>query len=592
MVESRHQYQEMHEVTVVLESFDPAYRSWSAAFRQPVEVHEARKLDQVLRVLAAAERGAASGRWAVVAVSYEAAPAFEPATLVHDPGCFPLAWVALFDRAHDLPAPLAAAGSLACPHWEPGLAFDKYAAAVECIQCAIARGDCYQVNYTFPLQGKFQGDAWTWYRALGAAQGAGYCAWLDLGRYLVMSLSPELFFEKKANRLRARPMKGTIPRGRWNEEDQAQRDWLSSSSKNRAENLMIVDLLRNDLGRVSLPGSVRVTNLFEIERYETLFQMTSTIESVCRPQTTLTDLFRALFPCGSVTGAPKISAMQIIRKLEADPRHLYTGTIGLIRPGGDCIFSVAIRTLILDKETSEVTFGVGGGITYDSTAEDEHAECLAKARFLAQCRPPFDLLETLLLERGDYFLLERHVRRIEESAEYFGFSWNEGAVRQKLEEVRGALDPGHWRVRLLAARDANLRAEVTPFAPAQEYIWRVGVAPEPLDSRNPFLCHKTTCRSFYQDPLQARPDCDDVIFCNERGEVTESSIANVVIVKDGQRLTPPRTSGLLAGTFRAELLAAGEIRERVLTRDELRKADEIYLINSVQKWMRAQLVDT
>jgi para-aminobenzoate synthetase / 4-amino-4-deoxychorismate lyase len=404
-----------------------------------------------------------------------------------------------------------------------------------------------------------------------------------------MSLSPELFFERQANRLRVRPMKGTVFRGRWNEEDQAQRDWLNSSSKNRAENLMIVDLLRNDLGRVSLPGSVQVTRLFDVERYETLFQMTSTIESVCSPQTTLTDLFRALFPCGSVTGAPKISAMQIIRNLEPHPRHLYTGTIGLIRPGGDCTFNVAIRTLILDEETNTVTFGVGGGVTYDSTAEEEYAECLAKARFLNQHRPPFDLLETLLLERGDYFLLERHLRRMKESAAYFGFRWNESAVRQKLVEVRGAVDPGYWRVRLLASRDGNLRTEATPFVMASEKVWRVGVSSEPLDSRNPFLCHKTTYRSFYQDPLRARPDCDDVIFCNERGEVTESSVANVVIVRDRQKLTPHRASGLLAGTFRGELLAAGAIREQVFTTDDLRRADEIYLINSVQKWMRSHL---
>jgi para-aminobenzoate synthetase / 4-amino-4-deoxychorismate lyase len=580
----------MHDVTVVLESFDPARTGWSAAFGQPVEVHEARRLDQVLPVLAEAERAATSGHWATVVVGYEAAPAFEPAMQAYDPSCFPLAWVAVFDRAHDLPARIASE-SQACPEWQPGLAFGEYVAAVESIRGSIARGDCYQVNYTFPLQGKFRGDAWSWYRALGAAQGAGYCAWLDLGRYLVLSLSPELFFERQASQLRTRPMKGTVLRGRWNEEDQAQRDWLSSSSKNRAENLMIVDLLRNDLGRVSLPGSVQVTKLFEVERYETLFQMTSTIESACRPQTTLTDLFCALFPCGSVTGAPKISAMQIIRNLEPNPRHLYTGTIGLIRPGGDCTFNVAIRTLLLDKKTSEVIFGVGGGITYDSTAKEEYAECLTKASFLSQRRPPFDLLETLLLERGDYFLLERHLRRMRESAEYFGFSWHEGAVRQKLGEVRGSLDQGYWRVRLLAARDGNLRAEVTPFAAAPENVWRVRTAPEPLDSRNPFLCHKTTYRSFYKDPLQARPDYDDLIFYNERGEVTESSVANVVIVRGGQRLTPPRTSGLLAGTFRAELLATGDIREQVFTLDDLRRADEIYLINSVQKWVRARLVD-
>ena len=354
----------MHDVTVVLESFDPARTGWSAAFGQPVEVHEARRLDQVLPVLAEAERAAASGHWATVVVGYEAAPAFEPAMQAYDPSCFPLAWVAVFDRAHDLPARIASE-SQACPEWQPGLAFGEYVAAVESGSVFRRRGDCYQVNYAFPLQGKFRGDAWSWYRALGAAQGAGYCAWLDLGRYLVLSLSPEL---RKTGKPAANPpheghrAPRALERGGPSTARLAQR----CSSKNRAENLMIVDLLRNDLGRVSLPGSVQVTKLFEVERYETLFQMTSTIESACRPQTTLTDLFCALFPCGSVTGAPKISAMQIIRNLEPNPRHLYTGTIGLIRPGGDCTFNVAIRTLLLDKKTSEVIFGVGGGITYDS----------------------------------------------------------------------------------------------------------------------------------------------------------------------------------------------------------------------------------
>lgn len=574
----------------VFESFDPSNSGWSAAFGKPIAVYQAYRLNEVLPVLEQAQRAASMGHWVALMLSYEAAPAFEPAMQAHPPGKFPLAWAGVFEPPHSGVASVVPS-DFSGAEWQPQLSFHNYAEAVAGIRSAIVRGDCYQVNYTFPLQSRFEGDLWGWYRALGTAQGAGYCAWLDLGRFVVISLSPELFFELKADRLRTRPMKGTAPRGRWKAEDDAQHEWLRNSAKNRAENLMIVDLLRNDLGRVSLPGSVQVTSLFEIERYETLFQMTSTIQSIAKPGLRLSDLLFALFPCGSVTGAPKISAMRIIRELEPFQRNVYTGAIGLVRPGGDCTFNVSIRTVVFDKETRQATFGVGGGITYDSTAENEYAECLSKARFLERLRPSFDLLETLLLEEGSYFLLDRHMQRMQESAAYFGFAWSEAAARLALEDVRANHPKDCWRVRLLATRSGELRTEAIslPVA-APGKVWRVSLASKPLDSQSPFLYHKTTHRRFYEEPLQARPDCDDLIFFNEHGEVTESGIANLVIVKHGEKLTPARASGLLAGTFREELLSAGAIREQVLTRNDVIDADQIYLINSVRKWMAAILV--
>ncbi len=576
--------------TAIFESFYPDQQTWSAAFVQPVLVHQAYRLEEVLCVLREAENAANAGRWATVMLSYEAAPAFEPAMEVHEPGEFPLAWVAVFEALSDIPTTVPFT-NLAGSEWRPLVSFRDYAAAIESIRGTIALGDCYQVNYTFQLQGQFQGDPWPWYRGLGLAQAAGYCAWLDLGRYVVMSLSPELFFEKHGRHLCTRPMKGTAPRGRWKEEDETQREWLKMSAKNRAENIMIVDLLRNDLGRVSEPGSIKVTRLFEIEQYETLFQMTSTIESVCKRDIGVVELLRALFPCGSVTGAPKISATRIIHSLEPAPRRVYTGAIGLVQPGGDCIFNVAIRTLIYDRKLGEATFGVGGGITYDSTADEEYSECLTKACFLQQRRPSFDLVETLLLRQGEYFLLNRHVRRMKHSAEYFGFTWDEHKVRQKLEEAQRECLQGCWRVRLLASKDGQLEAEVMALIAEPERVWRVGLAEQALDSSNRFLFHKTTHRPFYEQPLQERPDCDDLIFFNERDEITESSIANVVIVEGTRKVTPARTAGLLAGTFRDELLAAGTICERVISKEDLSSADEICLINSVRRWMRAVLVE-
>jgi len=386
-------------------------------------------------------------------------------------------------------------------------------------------------------------------------------------------------------------MKGTAPRGRWASEDAEQRNKLETSEKNRAENLMIVDLLRNDLGRVSVPGTIRVPRLFDVERYATLFQMTSTIESVCRPGTALVDLFGALFPCGSVTGAPKIRSMKMIRSLEASPRGVYTGALGLVRPGGDCTFSVAIRTLVLDTGTGRAVFGVGGGITYDSTPADEYDECLAKARFLTVAPPAFQLIETLRLEDGVYFLPGRHVARMVESAAFFEFPLEESMVCAALEAIRVEHPRGVWKVRLLVSSRGEIHSEASPLIGPKDQVWRVGLATAPLDSANHFLCHKTTHRIFYEQPVQERADCDDLIFWNERGEVTESSIANVVVELDGKRWTPPRSSGLLAGTFREELLALGEIREKVILKEELKCAQGLFLINSVRRWIPAKWID-
>ena len=576
--------------TAVFESFNPLHSGWACVLESPLKVHSARALNEVVPLLQEADRAARNGLWAALLLSYETAPAFDSSMEVHPSNDFPLGWLALF-REPSSRAPDFELSSFVNPMWNPSVARGCYTAAIAAIRSAIAKGDCYQVNYTFPMESRFQGDAWAWYRALGAAQGAGYSAWIDLGRYHVLSFSPELFFEREGNVLRARPMKGTVPRGRWASEDAEQRSKLEKSEKNQAENLMIVDLLRNDLGRVSVPGTVRVPRLFDVEHYATLFQMTSTIESVCRPDTGLVDLFGALFPCGSVTGAPKISSMKMIRSLEPSPRGVYTGAIGLVRPGGNCTFSVAIRTLVLDTETKRAVFGVGGGITHDSTAEDEYGECLAKARFLIDPPPAFQLIETLRLEAGVYFLLDRHVVRMLESAAFFEFALDEGAVRAALEAIRVEHPQGAWKVRLLVSHKGEIHSEASALIATTGQLWRVGLATAPLDSADRFLFHKTTHRSFYEQPVRERPDCDDVIFWNERGEVTESSIANVVVEMDGERWTPPRSSGLLAGTFRQELLALGEIRERVISKEDLKRAEEVFLINSVRRWMPVKWMD-
>jgi para-aminobenzoate synthetase / 4-amino-4-deoxychorismate lyase len=353
----------------------------SLAFAAPAKTITASNFSEVTHVLDVAEAEAQAGSYVMVMLSYEAAPAFDSALTVHPANSFPLAHAAVYSEPSNPPS---ICSDVASSPWLPAVTKHEYNESVARIRELIAAGDTYQVNYSFPLTSSFDGDALAWFTRLRLAQqGARYSAYVDLGRYKVLSLSPELFFERRGDHVVTKPMKGTVQRGHTTAEDEELARWLQNSIKNRAENVMIVDLLRNDLGKVAVPGSVRVSSLFDLERFETVWQMTSTVEARLRSGTSLTELMAALFPCGSVTGAPKIRTMEIIRELERFPRRAYTGTIGLLRPNGDCTFNVAIRTVVVDTETGVATCSVGGGITIDSTAEDEYQECLVKSRFLS-----------------------------------------------------------------------------------------------------------------------------------------------------------------------------------------------------------------
>ena len=354
----------------------------SAGFNDPVKTVTAASFGEVTNVINFAETQARAGAYVMVMLSYEAAPAFDSALIVHGSNSFPLAYAAVYSEPTN---PVELNSNFALNQWSPAVTKDEYNESVARIRDLIAAGHTYQVNYSFPLNSSFRRDPHAWFQQLRLAQpSARYSAYLDLGRYKILSLSPELFFERRGDHVVTKPMKGTVQRGRTAQEDARLANWLQNSIKNRAENVMIVDLLRNDLGKVSIPGSVHVSSLFDLEQFETVWQMTSTVEATLRSGTSLAELMGALFPCGSVTGAPKIRTMQIIRELERFPRRAYTGTIGLLRPDGNCTFNVAIRTVVLDTETSVATCSVGGGITIDSTAEDEYEECLVKSRFLTR----------------------------------------------------------------------------------------------------------------------------------------------------------------------------------------------------------------
>ena len=554
-------------------------------FTRPVEVLIARDAAGVRDVLERVDAACAGGRYAAGYLSYEAAPAFDRAFRVRPDARWPVAWFAIFDREEDDAEGAHTDASIT--EWKPATTRDAYDRAVTRIRAAIGAGDTYQVNYTIRLRGRASGSARALYERLRAAQGAGYHAFLDLDNHQVVSASPELFFQRRGTRLTTRPMKGTWPRGRFPDEDEAARSALAGSTKDRAENLMIVDLLRNDLGRIARTGTVHVPRLFDVERYRTLWQMTSTIEAEAREGATLFDLFAALFPCGSVTGAPKISTMRFIAELEDAPREVYCGAIGIVEPGGDCTFSVPIRTVLIDGSGC-AEYGVGGGITWDSTAEGEYDELLAKSVLLSEDWPAFSLIETMRAEDAVVHRLPLHVARLKRSAAYFGFAFDEAHVRDVIERALQSHAQGTWRLRLEVNADGEAAAGFTPIEPLRERP-SVAFARRPVASTDRFLFHKTTHREVYESRRAERLDVFDVLLRNERGEVTEFTRGNIVIERDDARWTTPVRCGLLAGTFRQQLLNDGVARERVLYEADVRAATRVWFVNGVREWLEVRL---
>jgi para-aminobenzoate synthetase / 4-amino-4-deoxychorismate lyase len=566
--------------------FEPLGR---LAFAGPVRTLVARTVAEVPAVLRAADAEARAGRWAVGWVAYEAAPAFEPAFRVRAPERGPLACFGVFEAPCDAP-PASGAGDARVTGLAPDVERGAHAAAVESIRAALGRGDAYQVNLTFRLRGRLDGAPLALYERLRAASAARFGAFLAHDGRAIVSASPELFFAREGARVATRPMKGTARRGRFTAEDDGLATALRASEKERAENVMIADLLRNDLGRLARSGSVRVPALFQIERYPTVWQLTSTVEAEIPAAVPLDALFAALFPCGSITGAPKIAATALIAAHERSPRGSYCGAIGVVRPGGDAVFSVAIRTVEVDLETGAATYGTGGGITWGSDPAAEWDEALAKARVLEEPGTAFALLETARAEAGTIALLDRHVARLADSARYFGFPLDPSAARARLAAAAERAGPPGARLRLLAASDGALTVETTPLPVVRDAPAAVALAAEPVRSADRFLFHKTTRRAVYETRRASRPDVFDVLLRNERGELTELTTGNLVAeLAGGERVTPPRTAGLLAGTQRAALLDRGELVERPLMLADLAGARRLWLVNAVRGRVEVRL---
>ncbi len=557
-------------------------------FSNPLKIFEAQTENDVLPVLYEIQSATEGGRYAAGFVSYEASHAFDSALRVKQTSGFPLVWFGIYDKPEEieLPQPANRRNRSVNEAWLPSISKEKYSDSLGRIKYYIREGETYQVNYTMRLKSAFKDNPWHFFIELINAQQCRYGAYIDTGKWTVLSSSPEMFFEYDKGFLSSKPMKGTVKRGLTPEDDSKKASWLKSSDKNRAENLMIVDMVRNDLGRIAVTGTVKAESLFDLEKYPTLWQMTSTVS--CRTDTGMIGIFSALFPPASITGAPKARTMEIIAELEDSPRKLYTGTIGFVTPQGRMQFNVAIRTVIIDKEDSSAEYGVGGGIIWDSEIENEYEECTVKAKILAHNLPEFRLLESILFtpEEG-YFLLDEHMSRISASAEYFSFPFSGDNALALLEEFARSLEKNPCKVRMLLAQDGGIEINSEPVKPAGPI--RVALAESPVDSGNAFLYHKTTNRSVYEDAKSSRPGYDDVILYNERGEITEGSSSNIVVELDGKLLTPPVSCGLLSGTFRNSLIKTGVISERVIKTNALENCSRIYFINSVRKWRSASL---
>jgi para-aminobenzoate synthetase / 4-amino-4-deoxychorismate lyase len=578
---------------VLLESLRPNPQESQTFFiDQPEKIIQCETAGEVDALLIEVQKWTERGYTAFGFLTYEAGYAFLP-NLPEPPRlALPCAWFALSkDFQKQLPEnliPAAKQPAIQDLHLNQDL--KSYEEALTKIKNYIRRGDTYQVNYTLRYNGQYDGSPRDLYSWLRLQQRVNYAALIETADWAVLSFSPELFLRKNGQEILMRPMKGTAPRGKTLEEDTENAVKLRSSEKEKSENLMIVDLLRNDLGKICEPGSVHVPASMDVEQYETLLQMTSTITGTLNSNITTADILRATFPSGSITGAPKIRTMQIIHELENHGRGIYTGSIGWWS-ADQSVFSVAIRTLVLDRLSGSLEMGVGSGILYEADIEREYRECELKAKFLTEAKPKFKLIETIRWERTEGYLhLNLHLDRLERSAQYFLFEFNRDAVEKML--VNKEPDIEQARVRLLLDESGNVEIEWRELETSQSPV-RIMLSKSRTNSNDRFLYHKTTNRNFYDEELHSARSQGyfDVIFRNERDEITEGAISNVFIEKNGKLFTPPLNCGILPGTFRQYVLesAKWDAHEKILTVKDLRNADRIYITNAIQGMLEANM---
>ena len=566
-------------------------QAWRYGFDEPMAVLQAERLDQVRPVLDAVHAHAQAGRWCVGYVAFEAAPAFDDAFVVHASPS-PLVWFAVFDQAQPFPTSAGRDVSTPLAHWsipDGHAARTVFEADMAHIHQAIATGEFYQVNYTRVWQGRLlRGSPWAYFNALRCAQPGGYAAYLDTGDVQVLSVSPELFFDWDGARLLCRPMKGTAARGDTSQSDEAHAHALRTSPKELAENVMIVDLIRNDVSRIAQPFSVKVPRLFHLEALPTLWQMTSDVCAHTRAGLTWVDAFAVLFPCGSVTGAPKVQAMKAIHALEQEARGVYCGAIGVVRPGGAARFSVAIRTVTV--QVKSLRCGIGSGITASATAEGEWREWQHKRRFVLRASEPFELLETFALDSGCVRHAADHWARLTQAAAHFGWVWGpseQAALAQQVQALQKTHSSGLWRVRCLVNADGLARLEAFALDPSPPSVRLAWARQALVQADSEFVRHKTTRRAHYDALTIRSPSIFDTLLYNTAGEVTECVRGNIAAYIKGRWVTPPLVCGLLPGVGRAVALREGRLVEGVIRRDALADVTAWAFLNSLRGWLPA-----
>ncbi|PPC81483.1 MAG: aminodeoxychorismate synthase, component I [Hyphomicrobium sp.] len=570
-------------------------------FEHPVEIIRADDPSDVDRALAALQAGIAKGLHAAGFFSYELGYLLEP-KLVHllpKARSMPLLWFGLYAQPQEMTGAEVQAWLTAEAIGNPTLGAlahtwdsTSYLQRFEEVQNNIRSGDIYQLNLTFKAKFNLQGSPLALYRDLRLKQRVSYGCLVDTGDVTILSASPELFIAQHDRTIETRPMKGTAPRAGTQDGDTDVRHALATDVKSRAENLMIVDLMRNDLGRIADLGSVSVTDLFTVETFKTLHQMTSGVRATLKADVGIVDILKAIFPPGSITGAPKIRAMELIRKLETEARGVYCGAIGRFSPDGNALFNVAIRTAIIARSGSG-EMGIGSGVVADSVGSKEYAECLLKMKFLTDPVRRFELIETMLYDPPNgIWLLDEHMKRLQTSALYFGFSYDLERIKTALDDAISNHKSDRLRVRLLLGEDGDVTVTTTPQPlPSSDAVMRYVVSDTRLASSDLFLYHKTTRRDLYDQEWKHFSEtlgADEVIYLNENGELAEGSRTTIFLERDGKLETPALEAGLLPGTLRAALLAEGRAVERSLTIDDLNRADAVYLGNSVRGLMRAE----
>ena len=560
-------------------------------FGMPVEVLAAHQLCDVKTVLQAVEQRSLNGQWCVGYVRFEAAPAFDSALEVHTPAG-PLVWFGVHDAplpAHADPVPgqpiQSADSNTLRATWQQGIRREAFDAALTRLHRAIGDGEIYQANFTAPTLGRLHVPPADLFTAMRQAQPGGFAAYIDTGEEQVLSVSPELFFDWQQGHLITRPMKGTAPRGHNPRDDAAMAAGLQASPKERAENVMIVDLIRNDLSRIAQPFSVKVDGLCRVQALSTVWQMVSDVHADTRVGTSLVDVFAALFPCGSVTGAPKVQAMRLIRELETVGRGVYCGAVGVVRPGGSATFNVPIRTAVV--QGSSIRIDTGSGITAGSQADAEWLEWQHKQAYLHRASQAFEILETLALRDGKLQHAAAHLSRMQASAAHFGFAWHPDTVQESLAGLCQQYSQGEWRVRLLLDTAGRLRTHAFALASTPSPV-RLELAASPLrEADSEFVRHKTTRRAHYDALAPTDPSVFDAVLWNARGEITECTRGNLALRVDGRWVTPALGCGLLPGVGRAHWLAQGRLEEAVVRVSDLPKIEAMAFVNSLRGWVDA-----